>query len=319
MAQIVLGIGTSHGPQLNIPPEQWHLLLDKDQKDPRFNYGEVLQRANPNIQKELGEEVFKKKYEACQAAIAALRKTFSRFSPDAVVVIGDDQHEQFWEDNMPMFSIYWGETVQQRGRRPERSQNWRNADAAYKREGERTFGCESQLAKHVIKELIARGFDLATSNKLRAEVGIGHAFTFVLNRILPNGGVPIVPLMVNAFFPPNQPLPFRCYELGKALGEAIRSWSPARKVAVVASGGLSHFIIDEDLDRMVIDGLIQRDKKKLSNLPSERLLCLGTGEALNWIVAAGAVEHLKPKLLDYVPCYRTPAGTGCAMAFMEWT
>jgi hypothetical protein len=24
------------------------------------------------------------------------------------------------------------------------------------------------------------------------------------------------------------------------------------------------------------------------------------------------------KLLDYVPCYRSEAGTGCAMAFAHW-
>ena len=69
---------------------------------------------------------------------------------------------------------------------------------------------------------------------------------------------------------------------------------------------------------MTLDALINKDQKKLSNLPVERLLLLGTGEALNWIVAAGALEPFRPELLDYVPCYRSPAGTGCAMGFMQW-
>ncbi len=89
-------------------------------------------------------------------------------------------------------------------------------------------------------------------------------------------------------------------------------------MAIVASGGLSHFIIDEELDKITLDGLKNKDKKKLSNLPVERLLVLGTGEALNWIVAAGAFEQFRPEVLDYVPSYRTPAGTGCAMGFMQW-
>ncbi len=110
----------------------------------------------------------------------------------------------------------------------------------------------------------------------------------------------------------------RCYRLGSAIAEAIRGWDRNRKVAVVASGGLSRFIIDEEIDRMALDGFLKQNSEQLSNLPLERLMVLGTGEILNWIVAAGALEHRRPKLLDYVPCYRTPAGTGCAMGFMQW-
>jgi 3-O-methylgallate 3,4-dioxygenase len=29
-------------------------------------------------------------------------------------------------------------------------------------------------------------------------------------------------------------------------------------------------------------------------------------------------SDMEMKLIDYVPCYRTEAGTGCAMAFAEW-
>jgi hypothetical protein len=299
-----------------MPPEKWGILMEKDQKDPRYNYEEVLRKAKPEIKKELTEEVFRKKYRACQEALAKLRETFSRLSPDTVVIIGDDQHEQFWEDNMPMFSVYYGDTVEQKDQSARRSQTWWNA--AYGHEGDRTFPCDSALARHLIKEVTSSGFDLSTSSKLRAETGIGHAFTFVTNHIIANDRVPIVPLMVNAFFPPNQPLPKRCYALGKALGDAIRSWGTNRRVAIVASGGLSHFIIDEEIDKMALDGLLNQDRERLSSLPRERLMVLGTGEILNWIMAAGALELLCPKLLDYVPCYRTPAGTGCAMGFMQW-
>ena len=36
----------------------------------------------------------------------------------------------------------------------------------------------------------------------------------------------------------------------------------------------------------------------------------GNAETLNWIAAAGALEHLKMELVDYVPGYRSIAGTG---------
>jgi len=318
MAKIVLGLGSSHGPQLSIPPEKWSVFLDKDQNDPRYNYKEVLKSANPAIRDQLGGEVFQKKYNACQEAISKLRETLAQASPDCLVIIGDDQHEQFWEENMPMFSIYYGDTVVQKARDRSRGSAWLQARAAVGDEVDRTVKCDSELARHLIQEAISQGFDLSTSNKLKPEIGLGHAFTFVTNNLMPTKGIPIVPVMVNAFFPPNQPLPRRCYALGKVIERAIGSWKADKRVAIIASGGLSHFIIDEEIDRMTLDGLIKQGQEKLCRLPVDRLLVLGTGEALNWVMAAGALEHLHPELFDYVPCYRTPAGTGCAMAFMNW-
>jgi hypothetical protein len=39
--------------------------------------------------------------------------------------------------------------------------------------------------------------------------------------------------------------------------------------------------------------------------------------AMKPIVVAGAMAHseMERPLIDFVPCYRTAAGTGCAMAF----
>jgi len=321
MAEIVLGIATSHSPQLRIAPEQWHLLIEKDQKDPRFDYQRLLRNANPAIAKELTEAVFQRKYQACQNALAALKEKLAAAEPDVAIVIGDDQHEQFFEENMPMFSIYYSETVEQKVRAAHGRASWWNAAVAHPDEVQKVSPAHPELARHLIKALIARGFDIATSNKLRSQIGVGHAYTFVINRILSGDSMPIVPMVplsVNAFFPPNQPLPGRCYDLGKALAEAVKRWKADKKVAVIASGGLSHFIIDEEIDRICLDGLLKQDREKLSHLPLERLMVLGTGEILNWITAAGALEQLRPTLLDYLPCYRTPAGTGCAMGFMEW-
>jgi hypothetical protein len=321
MAEIVLGIATSHSPQLRIAPEQWHLLIEKDHKDPRFDYQQLLLSANPAIGKELTEEIFQKKYQACQNALSALKEKLAATRPDVAIVIGDDQHEQFLEENMPMFSIYYNETVEQKARDAEGRTSWWNVAAAHPDEVQKVSPAHPEPARHLIKALIAKGFDMATSNKLRPEIGLGHAYTFIINRILAGDSIPIVPMVplsINAFFPPNQPLPGRCYALGKALAEAVKSWQADVRVAVVASGGLSHFIIDEEIDRLALDGLLKQNGEQRSRLPLEKLMVLGTGEILNWITAAGALEHLRPKLLDYVPCYRTPAGTGCAMGFMQW-
>jgi hypothetical protein len=87
----------------------------------------------------------------------------------------------------------------------------------------------------------------------------------------------------------------------------------------MASGGLSHQIVDEELDRIVADALVERNVDALCSLPRERLnRAPGTPEILNWITVAGAMDPAGMTLVDYVPCYRSPAGTGHGLTFGYW-
>jgi hypothetical protein len=81
---------------------------------------------------------------------------------------------------------------------------------------------------------------------------------------------------------------------------------------------MTHFVIDEDFDRAVFTAFEQRDGEMLKSIPEARLQG-GTSEVKNWIAVAGACEHLDFDLIDYVPGYRSPAGTGTAMAFATWS
>jgi aromatic ring-opening dioxygenase catalytic subunit (LigB family) len=153
---------------------------------------------------------------------------------------------------------------------------------------------------------------------LNPEIGVGHAFVFMYEYMLPNGDIAMVPVMINTFFPPNQPAPQRCYALGQALRRAIDAWDSDKTIAIVASGGLSHTIMDEGIDHMTIDGVMEKDAEALRTLPRERLN-LGTSEIRNWIAIAGAMEAETPHMIgEYIPAYRSPAGTGCGIAFTYW-
>ena len=77
-------------------------------------------------------------------------------------------------------------------------------------------------------------------------------------------------------------------------------------------------MVDEELDQMALKGMKEKDVANLSQLPREKMNS-GNSEIRNWIVVSGASEHLDMNLIDYVPCYRSPAGTGCAMGFAQWT
>ena len=131
--------------------------------------------------------------------------------------------------------------------------------------------------------------------------------------------VPTLPNLINNFYPPNQPTAKRCLEFGKLIGDAIAAWAPDKKVAVVGSGGLSHFVVDEELDRRLITGLTQRDEAILTDFDQPTLMS-GTSELRNWIAAAGAMLSggLEETFSTYVPCYRSPAGTGAGNGFAIW-
>jgi hypothetical protein len=272
------------------------------------------------IEKELISDKLASRHNSCQKGIAALGETLARTSPDVIVMIGDDQLELFTDENMPAVLVYWGDTIRNLPPQvPESAPAHRKANAwGWFADREIDFPVASDLGQHLIESLMDQDFDVAHSRRLRTGHGMGHAFGYLYQRVLCQNPIPTVPIMVNTYYPPNQVPPKRCYELGRAVRSAVESWSGNARVAVIASGGLSHFVIDEDLDRQVISDLKDRDTDSLFAIPREKLNS-GNSEIRNWMVAAGAVEHLDMKLIDYVPCYRSPAGTGCAMGFAQWT
>jgi 3-O-methylgallate 3,4-dioxygenase len=317
MAEIVIGIGTSHSPQLSVRATEWQVLREKDETDPRLDYKNLLQRAKPGLENELTQEKFRQRDEACQAAINTLGDALRKSRADVVVIFGDDQQEQFHDDNMPMFAIYHGKSVpivKDSGLRPAA---WKDAERRGWAETASEYEADQELADHLIRALTDAEFDITRSNKLRPEIGVGHAFSFLYRRVLPGGKVPMVPVMVNTYYPPNQPTPKRCYAFGQAVRKAIESWGSDKRVALMASGGLSHVVIDEEIDAMTIDGLKNKKPEVLFRLPREKLRG-GTSEILNWVALAGAMEDRELKYLEYVTTYRSPAATGCGMGFAYW-
>ena len=103
--------------------------------------------------------------------------------------------------------------------------------------------------------------------------------------------VPAVPLFINTFYPPNQPSVRRCFSLGNALVDAIESWDEDLRVAVIGSGGMSHFVVDEELDRGFLDAMKRKDEDALMAIPPYNFRS-GSSELKNWIPVAGAMNEV---------------------------
>ena len=234
MADIVLGIGTSHSPLLNSPAEDYPKHAEIDAKGRKLldktgqpcTYGDLLAQADPAIKDQIAPDVLAARAARCTDNIARVAKEIEAAALDALIVIGDDQNEQFFDDNMPAILIYWGETIENNPLRMDEDAPafWRKARSQYhEEEGPREYPVASSLALSLIKGLVARDFDVSHSKRLGREHGEGHAFGFVHRRLMPNRVTPIVPVALNTYFPPNQPRPKRCYDLGRAIAEAVRA------------------------------------------------------------------------------------------------
>lgn len=319
MAEIVLGLAMSHSPQVSQETKWWGEQGLIDQK--RTPYQELIQGKPDWIDAELRPDVWERKYAAAQIAIAKLSDALDEAAPDLIVLIGDDQEELFLDDCMPTFTVFRGDESWDRPEFihsdmtvPSRAAVlWAfHGDEPEAYPGHPTFG------HFLIERLVEQNFDVAQFSRQHEQRSLGHAFTFVRRRIMRQDKViPLIPVLINTYIPPNQPTAARCYAFGQAIRKAIEAWPGAERVAVVASGGLSHFVIDVDLDRRVLDGLAKADAQALSSLPREKLRS-GSSEILNWIAAGGALEKLSMELIDYIPGYRSEGGTGVGMAFAKW-
>jgi hypothetical protein len=298
MAEIVGCVAMSHGPQLLTPPDKWPEL-------PTRIKGPFHPKAG--IAADLTPDAMRAHADRCNAAIGKLGDKLRAWNPDVLVVIGDDQEENILADNTPPFTIFMG----------------KEADATLhytyfgnKEESQITrYQVDAPLAESLLVGLMDEQFDPSWSRETRYHGGLGHAFGRALKLLLPDCRIPIVPVMVNTYYPP-APSAKRCFDFGAAMGRVLARQAGGKRIAIVGSGGMSHTKIDEGLDQKVIKAIETNDGKYLSSLPSD-VLVTGTSEIRNWIVVAGAAGA-SGKMVDYVPCYRNDLGVGCAMGFAVW-
>lgn len=329
MARLVAAFGSSHSIMLVARREDWqHGFRLIDPKNPHYydrtgrktDYAALLAAAPPDSETMVTPEKMGERFDAAQAAMDHLAQRIRDARLDVLVIVGDDQTELFRTTNNPAIAIYWGPTIRNTAREPASPADpWPKSARMWRHEPDRDrdYPVRADLAEWLVRQLCDRDFDIAALDGLEPGQFEGHAFQFVHRRLLGEHVVPVVPVILNTFDPPNQPTPRRCVALGSALRGLVAQWPQDLRVGVIASGGLSHFVVDEELDQQVVSAIRRKDSAALAAFDPKRLQA-GSSEIRNWLVVGEMARDLDLDWLEYIPGYRTPALTGTGLAFAAW-
>lgn len=299
MARIVAGMGSSHAFAF-MDPDRWDERRQVTRSRFAKKYG-----AEPPEHPRLAEQPLdfsRTHYKTIRDGLDRLKANLAALRPDALIVIGDDQNENYREDNLPQFAIYTGAAI-----------------TSVDRENgiTRDFRCAHQLAADILEHCVEAGVDLASSAGFPENRLISHAHAQVISFLEPS--MPVLPFFVNAINVPAA-TPARCYAVGQQLRAAIEASNAAERVVLYASGGLSHFTagypwshysgpctlgsICDDFDRQLVDTMSAGRGSHLTELSSRDLIDNGEIEFRQWIVLLGALGDRRPEWLVYEPLFR---------------
>lgn len=183
------------------------------------------------------------------------------------------------------------------------------------------IGGQAALSRHIGESLMSDEFDMGFFR----DKPLDHGFFSPMSALLPcepDWPVEIVPLQVGVLqFP--VPSAARCYKLGQALRRAIESYPQDLKVAIVATGGVSHQVHGErcgfnnpQWDAQFID-LFVNDPVRLTEMTLAEYATLGGmegAEVITWLIMRGALSSTV-KQLHYD--YYLPSMTGIATLLLE--
>jgi len=171
------------------------------------------------------------------------------------------------------------------------------------------------LARYLVSEGARRRMAFAYLREMQFDDGV----SVPMHYLNPAASIPLVPMTMNCTVPPI-PTPERAYQVGAVLRDMLRDYPGDERIAVLATGGLSHepggpryFWVDEEFDLAFLDLLKEGDHAALlRECTLERMEAAGSGgtaELLAWILVlaftAGPAE-----VLAYMPAIAWRSGTG---------
>src|SRR5262252_2541001 len=219
--------------------------------------------------------------------MAELGKVLDETRPDVIIFMGSDHVETFSVTCIPTFAIIAG------------------SRAIAKFAGrEYDLPVHREMAEDLLNKLVVEhDFDVAYSE----DAELGHAFAVPFEHVIGGRNIPVVPFFTNVYVPP-LPTPKRCAALGRAIAEIVKGRK--ERVAVIASGGMSHFpgtskylAPEFDFDRWLVAQFEAGNTDALVKMTGTQLDEVGNTELLNWATMFGAIGRQKGELVDYIPTW----------------
>jgi aromatic ring-opening dioxygenase catalytic subunit (LigB family) len=237
------------------------------------------------------------------AAFRELGRRLDAARADVIIEVSPDHWVNFHLENLPAVCIGVGEMHEG------------PPEPFLKPFPHREMAGHPGLGAHLVRSALDAGFEPSFSYRLKLD----HGFCIPLWRMQLEKLPRIVPMIVNSIEPP-MPSLARCLQWGAMLRAAIETYPEPLRVALLASGGLSHSIgestmgaIDEEFDRTCIR-LFSQDKNELLQYLEHALPKTGNGadEVRNWLVTHGAAGARGFELIDYLPVPSVYVGCGFA-------
>jgi len=239
------------------------------------------------------------------SATAEMRRRLEAARPDTLVMLSNDHLLNWPINNIPEYTVGIGDEH-------VGPADW--FDEWLGMEKYRVPG-DPGLARFLVNDAARRGLSLAYLREMQFDDGISVP-THYLN---PDARFRLVPVTMNCNVPPI-PAPVRAYEVGRVLADVMRVYPAPTRIAVIATGGLSHepggpryFWVDEEFDRWFLDLLKAGDHERLlRECTLERMETAGSGgtaELLAWI-AVLAMTRGPADVLAYMPAIAWRSGTG---------
>jgi aromatic ring-opening dioxygenase catalytic subunit (LigB family) len=260
--------------------------------------------ANPSMIRGVSEEQFGR----IKEGFAQARKMLEETRPDAIVIFSSDHFDRCFYDNLPPFLVAVGESAE-------------GPINEYLKIPKVKVRVDGELGRFLVSEGLENGVDFASS----ADLPLDHAEVVPLSFITPNWDIPIVPIVVNAFAPPMPSLK-RCVQVGAFVRDAVQRWPVHKRIAVMGTGGLSHWVglpemgrVNAEFDRWFMDSLATgRQNEVIDRFKKAEELDTAAGnggqEIRDWLAAAGAMPaELSAQVIAYEPM------PGCGIGIMAWT
>jgi catalytic LigB subunit of aromatic ring-opening dioxygenase len=248
--------------------------------------------------------------ERLHAGFHELHRRLVAARPDLVVMLVNDHLQNFPYSNMPAFCVGLADAYEAPSA----------GGARLMRIAPRTIPGARAVAMALLERGLDAGFDFAYSYEIES----WDELSVPLHFLTPDGQTPIVPIYTNCAAPP-LPTLRRCHAMGAFVGTFVRSRPASERIALVASGGISHWVgtpetgrINPDFDHRVLDHVARADLAPLLGLTQddiERDAGNGGQEIRNWVALLGAVPGWKGEVLAYEPVAEWI--TGCATVWVH--